>query len=280
MKKEIDLQGHRGCRGLYPENTIPAFEHAIDLDIPTLELDVVISKDKKVIVSHEPFFNHAISTLSNGTVISEENEKTFNMYALTYDEIKSIDVGSKFFDRFPDQKKMVVNKPSLAEMVKHMEKKVKAEGKRPPNYNIEIKRTPEGDKTFHPDYKEFTDLVVKDIDALGIMDRTTVQCFDIETLQYCHLAYPHVKLVYLIQNNKPIEENIKNLGFTPYVYSPYFKLVSNRVVSYCGKNEILLIPWTVNEKEAMIDLMKMGVDGIISDYPDRLIEAYAVYKTL
>ena len=280
MKKDIDLQGHRGCRGLYPENTIPAFEHAIDLDIPTLELDVVISKDKEVIVSHEPFFNHSITTLPNDEQISEENEKDFNMYTLTYEEIKGIDVGRKVFDRFPDQTKMATYKPSLAEMVKKVEEKVKVEGKSLPNYNIEIKRTPEGDNVFHPDYKEFADLVIQEIEDLGIMDRTTVQCFDVETLQYCHVAYPHVKLVYLIQNNNPIEENIKILGFTPHVYSPYFKLVSNRVVTYCDNNTMLLIPWTVNEKEDMMDLMKMGVHGIISDYPDRLIDVYATFKTL
>lgn len=267
---KLDIQGHRGCRGLMPENTIPAFLHAMDLGVHTLEFDVVTSKDNKVIVSHDPYMSYYISTQPDGSEITEENQKNHNIYQLDYNEIKGYDVGMKFFPRFSDQKKMKVHKPSLHDLIKKTEAK---------NgeilYNIEIKRTIAGDKIFHPEYKVFADLVINEITELGIMDRTTVQCFDVATLQYINKTYPNVRLVYLIENKDTIDENMEKLGFIPYVYSPYYKLIDESLVDYCKSNKMQLIPWTINETVDMQHMIDMGVDGIITDYPDRLINLIA-----
>ncbi|MBT8230527.1 MAG: glycerophosphodiester phosphodiesterase, partial [Bacteroidia bacterium] len=113
----IDIQGHRGCRGLYPENSIPAFTHALELGVNTLEFDVVISKDKEVIISHEPFMSHEICLDLNGEDISENQALSHNIYQLDYEEIRQYDCGSKYFNKFPEQKKLKVFKPSLDDLI-------------------------------------------------------------------------------------------------------------------------------------------------------------------
>ncbi|NNE27011.1 MAG: glycerophosphodiester phosphodiesterase [Saprospiraceae bacterium] len=269
---QLDIQGHRGCRGLYPENSIPAFLHAIELGVHTLEFDVVISKDKKVIVSHEPFMSHEICTTPDGSKIEINEESKHNLYQLSYDEIKSYDCGSLYFEKFPDQEKLKTYKPSLKDVVDAVNNKLNSVGISTINYNIEIKRKAKWDNTFHPEYHEFADLVIAEIEALGIMDKTTVQCFDVPTLQYIHETYPNVRLVYLIYNQNGIENNLELLGFNPAVYSPYHGLIKAGTAEYCKERQIQLIPWTVNEVEDMQKMIDRGVDGIITDYPDRLIE--------
>ena len=104
----FDIEGHRGCRGLMPENTIPAMYKAIDLGVTTLEMDAVITKDREVVVSHEPFFNHEITTKPDGTEVKESEERNLNIYHMTYEEVKQFDVGKKNHPRFPRQQKMAV----------------------------------------------------------------------------------------------------------------------------------------------------------------------------
>lgn len=265
--RTLEVQGHRGARGLYPENSIAAFEHALKLGVHTLELDVVISKDHKVIISHEPFMSSDICLNSEGKTIEESEEKNYNIYKLSYEEIKSFDCGSKVNKDFPSQAKMSIYKPSLSDMVHHVEKISNTHA-----YNIEIKRRKSWDSIMHPDYMQFADLVISEITELGIKDRTTVQCFDVETLQYLNKQYPSIKLVYLVHENKSFKKMLDKLGFKPHVYSPYYKLVNESLVAFCKKESIRLIPWTVNEKEDMQQLINIGCDGIITDYPDSLIQ--------
>ena len=107
-KKSIDYQGHRGCRGLLPENTIPAFKKALDLGVKTLEMDVVITKDKQVILSHEPWFSHEIALDPEGNPIQLETETSHRIYQMTFEETQNYDVGSKDHPRFPEQEKMEI----------------------------------------------------------------------------------------------------------------------------------------------------------------------------
>ncbi len=272
---EFDIQGHRGCRGIYPENTVVGFLHAIDLGVNTLEMDAVISKDNQVIISHEPFMSYHICLDKNGEEYSAELELEHNIYQLTYEELKQFDCGSKKDERYADRKNLQVHKPSLDDLVKAVKSKMESLGRNNIRYNIEIKRKPKWDELYHPEYKSFADLVVGKIYELGIMPQTTVQCFDVETLKYVKKTYKEVKLVYLIENTSSPEENIKTLGFIPEIYSPYHGLVDAKLVNYCKNNEMQLIPWTVNEVEDMENLIKLGVTGIISDYPDKLINLYS-----
>src|SRR5580765_2886505 len=105
QKPAFDVEGHRGCRGLMPENTIPAMLKAIDLGVTTLEMDIVITKDSQVIVSHEPFFNHEITTKPDGSFVTEGEEHSLNIYNMSYTETQQFDVGLKTHPRFPEQAK-------------------------------------------------------------------------------------------------------------------------------------------------------------------------------
>src|SRR5215213_3034745 len=131
----IDTQGHRGCRGLMPENTIPAMIAALNMGVTTLEMDAVITRDKKVILSHEPFFNHEITTKPDGGFIEEREEKSFNIYQMTYDEVKRYDVGMKQHPRFPRQQKMKAVKPLLSDLVDTVSQYMMASRRPHPYYN-------------------------------------------------------------------------------------------------------------------------------------------------
>ncbi|MFN7188669.1 MAG: glycerophosphodiester phosphodiesterase family protein, partial [Cyclobacteriaceae bacterium] len=136
---KFDVQGHRGARGLKPENTIPAFLAALDYGVTTLELDLAITKDKKVIVSHEPWMSAAICTQPDGQPIEAKTEMTFNIYQMTYDEVKQFDCGSKGNARFPEQEKMAVHKPLLRDVIAAVEDHIKSFSRYEVDYNIEIK---------------------------------------------------------------------------------------------------------------------------------------------
>ncbi len=269
---DIEVQGHRGCRGLMPENTIPAFLKAIDLGVRTLELDLVISEDKKVIVSHEPYFHHHISTGPDGLQITKENEKEHNLYFLSYAAIKTYDVGLKKHPGFPEQMKMATFKPLLSEVVESAEAYAKRKRKRLPNYNIEIKRVKGLDYYYTPPVEQFVDLVLEEVSTLSIGDRVTIQSFDIESLQLVNDKAPQLTTALLIQNRNSVEENIEALGYTPDVYSCNFKLVDEELIKYCRSESIKVIPWTVNEIADIQRMVFLKVDGIISDYPDRVFE--------
>src|SRR4051812_43361796 len=113
----FDWQGHRGCRGLMPENTIPAMFTALHFGVNTLEVDVVITKDQQVLVSHEAYFNHEIASWPNGEYVTAEDEILSNIYLMNCEEVRKYDVGLKPHPRFPQQKKMAIIKPLLRELI-------------------------------------------------------------------------------------------------------------------------------------------------------------------
>jgi len=270
--ENLDTQGHRGCRGLLPENTIPGFLKALDLGVTTLEMDVVITKDSLVLVSHEPWFSHEIATDPTGRLIESDDEKDHKIFEMTYEQTQAYDVGSRKHERFPEQQKMELTKPLLSDVIKAAEAHAKETSRPLPYYNIETKSTPKGDNVFHPEPHVFSDLLAGVLKDENILDRAYVQSFDPRTLQYIHKNYPEVKLVLLVENINGAGANLSNLGFTPEVYSPNYKLVNEELVSFCKQKDMKLIPWTVNEKGEMEELISLGVDGLITDYPNRFNE--------
>jgi glycerophosphoryl diester phosphodiesterase len=266
----FDKQGHRGARGLMPENTIPAMRKAIDLGVTTLEMDAVISRDNKVVVSHDPFFSWEISTTPEGKTFSASEEKKYNLYAMGYAEIRKWDVGMKPLLRFPRQQKMKAYKPLLEELIDSVEQYTKAKKLPAVQYNIETKSDPKLDGVFQPGPEEFTDLLMAVVKKKKIEGRTIIQSFDERTLQVMHRKYPKVRTAYLVEgaDHDPIDKQLAKLGFLPSIYSPEYIMVTPELVKYCHSKGIKVIPWTVNDKQKIELLKNMGVDGIISDYPD------------
>ena len=137
-EKEFDLQGHRGYRGLYPENSIEGFIKALEIGVNTLELDVVISKDNKVVVSHEPWMSCHICIDSIGNKISND-KNIYNLYSMDYSNIRKFDCGIIGNNEFPDQNKISTFKPTLNNAIKIIEDYATYNLIKSPNYNIEIK---------------------------------------------------------------------------------------------------------------------------------------------
>ena len=270
----LDVQGHRGSRGLKPENTIPAFLNALDLGVTTLELDVVISKDKQVVVSHEPYFNSAFSIKPNGMPVSKKEEKGLNLYQMVYADIRQYDTGSNGNAAFPEQEKLKTYKPLLSEVIDATETYRKSHNLPQFSYNIELKsEASEYDKS-QPQPAPFSDLVVAVLNDRVAPNRITIQSFDFAILKHWKQQidadnYPKVRLAALVENMRSLEKNIEELGFKPDIYSPYYRLLSQEKIARLHEQGIQVIPWTVNQRADMERLVKQGVDGIITDYPDR-----------
>ncbi|ETZ20108.1 glycerophosphodiester phosphodiesterase family protein [Pedobacter sp. V48] len=268
IAQKFDLQGNRGARGIMPENTIPGMLRALDLGVNTLNMNVVISKDKKVVLSQEPYFNFEISTSPDGKPITLKNQKSYNMYKMDYADIKKFDVGSKVHSRFPYQEKFEAYKPLLEETIDSVESYAKKKKLPKPNFSIETKTIPKGDNEFHPEPAEFVDLIMEIVIKKRLTKRVTIQSFDVRTLQYLHENYPKIKTALLIDEKIDFEVNIADLGFKPTVYSPYSVLVGKGLVGRCHEAGVKIIPWTVNSIKDMKYLIGLGVDGVVTDYPN------------
>lgn len=278
----IDVQGHRGCRGLRPENTIPAFIHALKLGastpgastpgVTTLELDVVVTQDQQLLVSHEPFLSHTICTGPDGEAITAAQENQYNLYRMPYEQIRRCDCGSQGHPRFPEQQAVAASKPRLVDVIDSVEQYLRDHDRPPVQYNIETKSSPAGDGVFHPAPKEFVTLLLAVLAEKGIEERTTVQSFDVRTLQEARRRAPKLRQALLVENLRSVRKNIEELGYVPEVYSPNFRLVNKKLRDYTQQQGIKLIPWTVNERDDIQKMLDLGVDGIISDYPDRVLE--------
>lgn len=263
-----DLQGHRGARGLLPENTIPSMLNALDMGASTLELDVVISADLQVVVSHEPWMNHEIATPPSGNDMTKEDKAGTNLYHMTYSEIKKWDVGQKGHPGFPQQQPLAAHKPLLAQLIDSVEAYVQERQLPPPHYNIEIKSTEQGDDLFHPQPEIFVELVMTVVFEKQIQNRSNIQSFDVRPLQILRKRHPQIPLAFLTSKPDNMEQQLKELGFTPEIYSPYYKATTADLIRKAQGKGMKVIPWTVNDLPAMQRLLEAGADGIISDYPN------------
>lgn len=269
----FDLQGHRGARGLMPENTIPSFLKAVDLGVDTIELDVVVTQDEKILVSHEPWFNHEISTNPDGSPITEEEKMDLNIYEMTYEETQQFDVGKRGHPSFPNQEKMEAKKPLLRDVIETVENYTDEQGLPDVKYNIETKSEPTRYGTYYPQPATFAqllnDLLMDLNEKFGMLDRVIIQSFDPATLTEFRELNPDVTIAMLVANKQSIQHYVNELGFVPNIWSPNYQLVSSRMIAEAHNIGMKVIPWTVNTTEEMNDLLEMGVDGIITDYPDR-----------
>ncbi|RYE22873.1 MAG: glycerophosphodiester phosphodiesterase [Sphingobacteriaceae bacterium] len=267
----FDIEAHRGGRGLMPENTIPAMHNAIDIGVTTLEMDTHITADGKVVVAHDDTFNPLFALTPDGKNILKENATRYALYKMKYADIALFDVGSKPYNKFPEQKRMKVAVPLLADLIDSTQDYTKAKGKPQMFYNIETKCSAKDDGIYNPNPETFVKLLMAVIIKKKLLPYVIIQSFDIRTIQIIHKKYPHVRTSYLVDNKQTFTANLATLGFTPFIYSPAYKLVTAEMIQQCHKKGIKIIPWTVNTKEEIAGLKTLGVDGIISDYPNLLV---------
>lgn len=269
---DFDLQGHRGARGLLPENTIPGFLKAMDLGVNTIEMDLVVTADNRILVSHEPWFNHLISTKPDGTPVDENEERSLIIYKMTYEETQQYDAGMRGNVNFPGQQAMRVTKPLFMDAVRAIEEYASQNNLPKPAYNIETKSEPQYYGEMVPQPDEFARLLYRELQVLDqefdILGRVIVQSFDPQTLIEFRKLNNDVKQAMLVSDNGTVQEYIDRLGYTPEIWSPNYRLVTPELIAEAEERGMKVIPWTINTIEEMKQLLDLGVHGIITDYPD------------
>ena len=265
MAQSPIIQGHRGCRGLYPENSLPAFQHALSMGVEVLEMDVCLSADGQVYVSHEPYMNPLYASFADGSPVADA---TINLYQKTYAEIKSFDVGSRGNKLFSEQVRVATYKPLLSEVLALGEAYARKTGRRI-QYNIEIKSEPaEYGKSQPATVKEFADRVWAVISAQISPSSLILQSFDFAVLQYWKTAIHQGRISALVEKETP-EQMLTSLGFTPEIFSSSYRFLTKEQIDFCHSKGMQVIPWTINTTAEMQKFSDWKVDGIITDYPNR-----------
>ena len=271
----VEIIGHRGHVALYPENTIEGFISALKLGIDGIELDLVVSADKKVVVSHEPYMRASTMLTPQGKRISKRQEKDFRLYEMTYDSIKKFDSGSLNNRKFKNQKNFPAYKPLLEEVFENLENYQQQNDLQPLQYYLEIKSSPEEYDLLQPQPEEFVNLVMELVTAKNLQQRVIISSFDAAILEVVKERSPEIAISYLLYK-KDIEESLQLASFTPNIVSPYFKqLRGPETVVSLQERGYKVVPWTVNRTSQIKKMINLGVDGIITDYPERVLKTKA-----
>lgn len=264
-----------------PENTIAGMLAAIDLGVTTLEFDVVITGDSQVLLSHEPYFNPDITITPDGKYLTEREGLELNIFRMSYEQIKTYDVGLKPHPKYPLQIKLPTCKPLLNDLVTTVENYIAQNNLAKVIYNIEVKSSAAYDNNYHPAPSEYADLILESINNNDIKNKVILQSFDHRILQELNKKSADMKFAMLISatDKMPVSDHIARLGFTPAYIAAQHSIINDEFVRTVRKNNARILAWTVNEISRIIELMKMNVDGIISDYPDyftstEVIEAF------
>lgn len=265
LKGTFEVHSHRGDPKVFPENTLEGFFSAVEKGADAIEMDVVISKDRKVVVSHEPYMAASKVLTPQGISISEREETSFNLFEMDYDRIRE-------FKCFLKNKNGTSYKPLLSEVIQKTKQNTVTAQLRLPVFSIEIKSEPAAYGVFQPYPQEITDLVLEVIQRYHIEENVLIQSFDPHVLNAVHEKHPQIPISYLIEH-KGVEKNLSRLNFIPAVYSPHYGLIKNRrLVRKVHSHGMRLVPWTVNQEKEIIRMIGMGVDGIITDYPEKAIK--------
>ncbi len=257
-----EIYGHRGFRGKFPENSILGFQKAIELGITGIELDVVVNKDKQLVISHEPFFQEEYCLDSIGKEI--KNESDFNIYHLNQQEIELFDCGTKFHSKFPNQLKTKSAKPLLQTFFNQVNLANSI-------ILFEVKSEPREYTVSQPDPDEYSDIILKELENFQYKSNIRIMCFDSEILEQIHKKDPSYPLIYLTYLPRSTNNFLKNLSFKPYALGMFYPTITKRKAISLHKSNIKLYSWTVNSNSANEKLFKNNVDGIITDFPDMFV---------
>ncbi|RZL50112.1 MAG: glycerophosphodiester phosphodiesterase [Pedobacter sp.] len=267
----FSAEAHRGGRGLMPENTIIAMQDAMTFDaITTLEMDTHITKDGKVVVTHDDYLSPGFMLTPDGKDIPKADSKKYPIFQMDYALLKTFDIGTKVNSGFPQQKKIKTYIPLLADLIDAVQSDIKLKNKKQFFYNIETKCDSIGDNVVNPKPEVFVKLLMDVIEQKKITPYVVIQSFDKRTIQIINKKYPGVKTSFLVANKKSYEENMADLGYKPFILSPIFSMVDADLIKKAHADGVKVIPWTANTPEEIKRLKSLNVDGIISDYPNLL----------
>ena len=287
----FDLEGHRGARGLAPENTLAAFRRALALGVTTLETDLAVTRDGVLVISHDPLLNPDIVRDAQGRWLTEKGPpiQTLSLEELKRYDIGRVDPASRYAAQLPGQQAVDGERiPTLAEVFAL----VRASAK-PVRLNLETKIDPTrpGDTVDAP---TFARLVVDAVRDARLANRVTLQSFDWRTLVAAKKLAPDLPTACLTietANN----DNVKPAGDKPSpwtaglelrnygesvprlvqaagcsTWSPFWRNATPERIAEAHALGLAVLPWTVNDTADMARLIDAGVDGLITDYPDRL----------
>jgi glycerophosphoryl diester phosphodiesterase len=265
----FSAEAHRGGRGLMPENTIVAMKDAMNYDaVTTLEMDTHITKDGKVVVTHDDYLSPGFMLMPDGQEIPKTDSKKYAIFQMDYEQLKTFEIGTKVNAGFPKQKKIKTYLPLLEDLIDSVQHEIKTKNKRQLFYNIETKCEPTGDGIVNPTPQVFVKLLMDVIMRKKIAPSVVIQSFDKRTIQLIHEKYPTIKTSFLVANKKSYEENVIDLGYKPFIISPEYKMVDAAFITKAHADGVKVIPWTVNDQGEIARLKSLKVDGIITDYPN------------
>ena len=260
----FDLQGHRGTRGLRPENTLPAFAKALEIGVDTLELDTNVTRDGVIVVMHDRRLNPDVARGPDGRWVSPPGPA---IHQLTYAELSRYDVGrlrpgTDYAKEFPDQRAIDgTHAPRLSDVFAL----VRAQGDRRVRFNIETKISPKAPDESPPP-EEFARRLVDEIRAAGMQRRSTIESFDWRTLAAVQRIAPEIPAVYLTYKMDDAVAKVKDAGGK--IWSPFYKDVDEAKIREAHAAGIEVVVWTVNDPADMKRMVEWGVDGLITDRPD------------
>ena len=290
----LDLQGHRGTRGLAPENTLTAFKTALAIGVTTLETDLALTRDGVLVLSHEPRLYAALTRGPDGRWLTEDGATIFSLKA---NELAQYDIGRlnpahKYAAQWTEQKSSDGERIPTLQQLFELARDARSPGGRPVRFNIETKITPtSGDST--PDAERYARAVVDAVRAAKMSARVTVQSFDWRTLREVKKLAPDLPTACLTIDSSNMNTVLPDAsGASPWhaglkgadyggslprmaqaaecsIWAPFWRNVTPENIAEAHGLKLKIIPWTVNDPAEIERLAALGVDGIITDYPDR-----------
>ena len=265
QRQNIDVQGHRGSRASHPENTLPAFAHALESGADTLELDLQLTKDNHLVVAHDRHVSSKLCRSSDGQAIS----KPVPIRSLTLKQLKTYDCGSVRQEAFPKQVLVPHTAiPSLAEVFRFVSEST-IPGAKSVKFNIEMKLVPRfvGEGS-HPE--QFAQLLLDTAKQHGMLDRITVESFDHRSLLAIKHLNPKIPVAALLGQDLPDWQAVITAAKADII-SPDMDWVTTEAVQAAHAIGARVIPYSANHEEDWNYLIACGVDGIITDDPAALV---------
>jgi glycerophosphoryl diester phosphodiesterase len=296
----FDLQGHRGARGLKPENTLPSFEAALDAGVSSIETDVHLTRDGVPVLCHDPILNDTVSAF-----LRDDVEALQPVSRMTLEEVRQLVVArNPDPSRFPDQDSRVTSAadyfalvhslhpyatPTLADLFTFIEfyagislghewaDSRLRDCARNLRFHLELKRVPFEPEAVGDGFDGVTAgllerRVVEEVIKAGMVQRTVVRSFDHRSVRAIREIEPALSTAVLVSNTAPVSplSLVRDAGAT--VYCPDYRFLDEPTVRAVRAAGVSVLPWTVNRAEDWERLVAWGVDGITTDYPDRMAE--------